>query len=201
MSSYMVVAAATEALRRILWAEFEADPVIRSIVTAEAAIVFRNPTETLRDSANRLSIWLYQVTENIHLKNQPPIRANGPETLRQPPLVLNMSYLITPFAPDPSGEGDHILLGKSMQVLYDNSIIVLRDPVSGIFEELRIVLCNLSLEELTRIWEALRESYHLSVCYQVRVTRVDSQRVASNARIVDTNLGFGADPALIGRLA
>jgi len=183
VSSYAVVAAVSEALRRILWEEFEKDGVIQPIVGSELAIVFRNPTETARDSANRLSLWLHHITENEFLKNQPMERGPTYDTLRFPPLALNFSYLVTPFAP--SGEADHLLLGKTMQVLYDNAVILLRDETSDIGEELRIIFNRLSLEELTRIWEALREPYRLSLCYQVRVTRIDSQRLTRQARVID----------------
>jgi len=188
----MVIAAVSEALRRVLWEAFEADVVIRPIVGSEAAIVFRNPTETIRDSANRLSVWLYQITENEFVKNQPPVRANGPENIQNPPLALNLFYLVTPFAP--SGEADHLLLGKTMQVMYDNAILFLSDPVSSIHEELRIIFCRLSLEELTRIWEALKEPYRLSICYQVRVTRVESLRQSGKARVINRFAGFGDIP-------
>jgi hypothetical protein len=103
---------------------------------------------------------------------------------------------VTPFAP--TREADHLLLGKTMQVLYDNAVAVLRDPVADIAEELRTVLSRLSLEELTRVWEALRESYRLSVAYQVRVTHVDSLRLTSGARIVEGSLGYGDVPEAVG---
>ena len=188
MSDYTVVAQVSDALRRILWAEFSADKTTLQIVGAEAAVVLRNPTETARDSANRLSLWLYQMTENEFMKNQPPLRGEDPQLTHFPPLALNFYYLITPFAT--SGEGDHLLLGKTMQVLYDNSTLLLRDPTNNIAEELRIILCNLSLEQLTRIWEALQQPYRLSVCYQVRVSRVDSRRTNTTARVIDRNLAL-----------
>ncbi|HWX30114.1 MAG TPA: DUF4255 domain-containing protein [Steroidobacteraceae bacterium] len=188
MSSYLVIAAVSEALRRVLWSEFEPDAVIRPIVGSEAAIVFRNPTETARDAANRLSLWLYHINENEFLKNQALARGNGPETQQFPPLALNLFYLITPFAP--SGEADHMLLGKTMQVLYDNATILLSDPANNVFEELRVVLCNLPLDQLSRVWDALREPYRLSICYEIRVTRVNSQRMIANARVVERNAGF-----------
>jgi hypothetical protein len=188
MSSYMVVAAVSEALRRILWEAFNPDAVVGPIVGSESAIVFKNPTETTRDSANRLSLWLYQITENEFMKNQPMLRSNGDNTSQFPPMALNLYYLVTPFAP--SGESDHLLLGKTMQVMYDNAIVLLRDTVSDIAEELRIIFCRLSLEELTRIWEALREPYRLSVCYQVRVTRIDSLRTPTTARVIELTTGY-----------
>ena len=185
----MVVAAVSEALRRILWEEFDADNVIRPIVGSESAIVFKNPTETAQDPANRLSLWLYHITENEFVKNQPMFRGNGRGEAHFPALALNLFYLLTPFAP--SGESDHLLLGKAMQVMYDSATVLLRDTSEDIAEELRVILCRLTLEELTRIWEALREPYRLSVCYQVRVMRVDSQRVSQHVRVFDRTAEFG----------
>jgi len=191
MSDYGVLAAVSGALRELLWEAYDPDPVINPIVGSEAGIVFSNPTVAAKDSANRLSLWLYQVTENEFLKNEPPERVNG-DTLRFTPLPLNLSYLLTPMTS--SGEADHLLLGKSMQVLYDNAIVLLRDPVSNVFEELRIVFARLTLEELTRIWESLQEPYRLSVAYQVRVTRIDSLREQDARRVVDRSTGYGPVP-------
>jgi hypothetical protein len=190
----MVIRAVSEALRRILWEQFQPDNQIQPIVVSEAAIVFRNPTETARDSANRLSLWLYQITENEFMKNQPMVPSNGQDRLQFPSLHLNFFYLVTPFAP--TGEGDHMLLGKTMQVLYDNATVFLRDRDNDIAEELRIILCRLTLEELTRIWDALREPYRLSVCYQVRVTSIDSQRIPGHARVIERIAGFGQQPTI-----
>jgi hypothetical protein len=71
----MVVAAVSEALQRILWDAFDADTIIRPSVGSESAVVFSNPTKTARDSANRLSLWLYPITENECTKNQPMLRS------------------------------------------------------------------------------------------------------------------------------
>ncbi|HVQ35985.1 MAG TPA: Pvc16 family protein, partial [Pyrinomonadaceae bacterium] len=108
MSDYLVLDAVSKAMRRILWDAFDADGVVRPIVGSESAIVFTNPTETARDSGNRLSLWLYQITENEHVKNQPPFRArvqpvlqpgeNPREAFQFPPMALNLFFLVTPFA-------------------------------------------------------------------------------------------------------
>jgi hypothetical protein len=193
----MVLSRVSEALRRLLWTAFDGDAVIQPIVGSEAAIVFANPTETARDSANRLSIWLYQITENEFLKNQPPGRTNGHTSAQEMPLALNLHYLVTPFAA--TSEADHRLLGLTMQTLYDNAILPLRDPVEDISEDLRLVLCRLSLEELTRIWEALREPYRLSVCYMVRVTRIDARRTAQRARVLESNTDIARPPEAVTR--
>jgi hypothetical protein len=199
LSDYTVVAQVSEALRLILWKAFSADPTTLQIVGAESAIALRNPTETARDSANRLSLWLYQISENEFLKNQPAARTAQPQVESFPPLALNFNYLITPFAT--SGDGDHLLLGKTMQVLYDNATILLRDPANNIAEELRVIMCNLNLEQLTRIWEALQQPYRLSICYQIRVTQIDSRRASTNARIIDRSTLTSSGVPQIGSAA
>lgn len=180
----------SETIRSILWQAFDADPLIRAIVPAETAIVFSNPTETARDPANRLSLWLYQVTENEFVKNQPMVRTNG--DLRFPPLALDFHYLVTPFGP--SATADQLILGRAMQVLYDNAKTLLIDPANEVWEELHIILGRLSIEELAQLWEALIEPYRLSVCYTVRVTRLDSERPVVAERVVERSAQYGELP-------
>ena len=209
MSSHEVISAVSIALRDILWERYDADPAIGPLFPSQAAsIVFDNPTETAQAGVGRLSLWLYQVAENEHLKNQPPVRLPpgpaGDAAQATTPLAMDLYYLVTPFltsAPDsPTIVSDHLLLGLTMQALYDNSIVVLRDPARDVAEELRIVLCRLTLEELTRVWHALREPYRLSVCYQVRVVQIESRRTIPGARVVERVAGFGNEPAMLQAL-
>lgn len=197
MSNYSVIYQVSKKLKQVLWDAFQQEPEIRSIVgTSDAAIVFLHPSAAARNSSNRLSLWLYQVTENEFVKNQPLQQAtNGNSKAQLPPLALNLFYLITPFGAasdtDPTaGEADLRLLGKTMQVLYDNAIIYLGDAPNNIAEELRVVLSQLTLEEQTRVWEALQEPYRLSVNYQVRVIHLDSQRSVSLARVAERTVGL-----------
>jgi hypothetical protein len=193
MSTYGVIRSVSGALRRILWEDFNADPQIGPIVGSEQAIVFSNPTETAGHPADRLSLWLYRITENEFVKNQPAGRANGAATVRFAPLALDLHYLVTPFAG--SGELDHLLLGKTLHVLYDNASVVLRIPAEGIAQELRIVLARRSLEEISRIWEALQEAYRLSVAYEVSVSELDSERTVGRGRVIDRIAGLTDDIA------
>jgi hypothetical protein len=196
MSNYSVIFQVSKRLKDVIWTAFQADQEIKGLVgTSDAAIVFLHPSAAARNASNRLSLWLYQVTENEFVKNQPPQPVNGNNRAQAPPLALNLFYLITPFGAasdtDPAaGESDLRLLGKTMQVLYDNAIIYLRDAQDNVAEELRVILSQLTLEEQTRIWEALQEPYRLSVCYQVRVIHVDSQRIVNLARVAERSAGF-----------
>jgi hypothetical protein len=197
MSSFTVFSAVSKALRSVLWDAISQEAPLQSVVPNEAAIVFLNPTDTARDSSNRLSIWLYQVTENEFLRNAPPVRvdrSNPPAAggrdhrLAPPPLSVNLHFLVTPFGETP--EGNLLLLGKVMEVFYDNANIIMVDENDNVFEELRIMISRLTLEELSRVWEALIEPYRLSVCYEVRVMDIDSRRVMSGARIVNVEHGY-----------
>lgn len=209
MSSHEVISAVSISLRDILWERYANDPAVNPLFPSQAAsIVFDNPTETARQGVGRLSLWLYQVAENEHLKNQAPIRlapgAAGNAAQAMTPLATDLYYLVTPFLPSgPDSQtivSDHLLLGLTMQALYDNSIVVLRDPARNVAEELRIVLCRLTLEELTRVWHALREPYRLSVCYQVRVVQIESRRVIPGARVIERITGYGDEPAALRAL-
>ncbi len=183
MNSYKIIRETSKALRTILWRAFENDSEIRALLDTEADIVFKNPTETAQDSTRRLSIWLYHLCEDEHTKNRPPVRAEGndPTLTHRPPLALNLSYLITPFTL--SYEADMLLLGRTMQLLYDNATFLLRHNDEGIAQELRLIFNNHTLADIAQIWAALREPYHLSVCYQVRVARIASERQTKQERV------------------
>ncbi len=195
MSSFRVLAVASEGLRRLLWNSIGSDPVTQPLVGTEDAIVFLNPAATAQDSQRRLSLWLYHVSEDEHVKNTPAVRlADG--TFRMPPLVLYLFFLLTPFAA--SGEADHLLLGKAMQTFHDTATAQIVDPAAGVHEELRITLFRRSLDEISQVWQALRESYRLSVCYQVKVTHVDSARVDRSAPVIDVSGAWTPQPDLAG---
>lgn len=178
MSSYQVLSSVSNTLQSVLWRAFREDSTID--VMAQEAIVFDSPTETAKNSSNRLSVWLYHLTEDEFVSNQPRIRTGSAESQR-PALALNLYYLVTPFAT--SGPGNLLLLGKTMQVLNDNNILMLQDRSQGIAEELRIIFNQGTIEDLSRIWSALREPYRLSVCYQIRTVRIDSQDFSRSAPI------------------
>ena len=122
----------------------------------------------------KLNLFLYQVMENPFAKNQQWL---SPSTGVQeyPPLAVNLHYLLTPYAKDPISA--HQVLSHAMAILYDNAIVPgpqLSGALSTTVEQLAIVLCPMTLEELTRIWNALQTPYRLSVCYEVRIPLIRS---------------------------
>src|SRR5437879_9197775 len=97
------------------------------------------------------------------MKNRFPLEGTGGKS-RKPPLTLDLYYLLTPLVGTPREQ--QIVLGKTMQVLYDRAILESPDLPGSLGdsgEEIRLILNPVSLEELTRVWQALEISYRLSV--------------------------------------
>ncbi|WP_433830945.1 DUF4255 domain-containing protein [Actinoplanes sp. CA-015351] len=191
MSGYRVLDAASEGLRRLLWNSLKDDQALKDLVGTEDGIVFLNPTQTAEQSDRRLSLWLYHVAEDEHLKNTPAVRLTD-GTFRMTPLAVDLYYLLTPFAL--SGQGNHQLLGRSMQTFHDNGIVRITDgQPGGVNEQLRISLYRRSLDEISQVWQALREPYRLSVCYQVKVTRLDSERTDDSVPVIEVSAAWDPD--------
>jgi hypothetical protein len=153
-------------------------------------------TETQEDA--RLNLFLYRVTENGYLQNQEIPGRGTPSAYGHPPLSLNLHYLVTPYgnaadAAEASLFDDSIaqfLLGSAMRVLHDVPIItdklLTQRPVSGRtilheslrheFEQVKLTLEPLTLEDVTKVWTALSLRYRLSAAYVVNVVQIESRR-------------------------
>jgi hypothetical protein len=191
VSRYSIISEVSSLLRRTLWEGFENDNALTpQHIPNEQSIVLMNPADAAQETNHRISFWLYQVQENEHLRNAPPVRIpNDDNTLRFPALAINLFYLLTPSTN--SVEGDQLVLGRSMQIFHDNAILLLESAEEpGVNEELRISMCQRDLRELAEVWEALQQPYRLSVCYEVRVPRIDSMRTERTGRIGERAFDF-----------
>jgi hypothetical protein len=135
------------------------------------------------------------IAENEFIKNAPPQRV-ADDTEQFPPLALDLYYLLTPFGP--SGEADLLILGRAMQALYDSARTTLINTSVSVAENLSINLFRRTLDELSRVWEALQEPYRLSVCYQVRITRIDSTITTTGSPVLEMTSDYTQDPAAAG---
>jgi hypothetical protein len=131
----------------------------------------------------KVNLFLFRVTENPYAKNQgwQPVGTDG---LRYPPLVLNLSYVLTPYAENKLDE--QRVFGEAMRVLYENAVIpaaALKGGLENTAEELKVDLCSLSLEQTTQVWNALAQPYRLSACYEVRMVQIDSLTEQPTTRV------------------
>jgi Pvc16 N-terminal domain len=183
VSSYKVILEVSKLLQATLWNGFASDNALTQYVASQDAIVLVNPADAASQGNYKVSLWLYQVQQNEFLRNQPPLRVpQRDDEIQFQPLVLNLYYLLTPSTE--SVEGDQMVLGRSMQIFNDNAILLLQsqeDP--GVSQELRLSMCQRDLRELAEVWEALQQPYRLSVCYEIRVTQIESARRERTGRV------------------
>ena len=192
MSDYTVIAEVGESLVSVLWEEIRQDPVVNTLIDSQQRISLESPFDLRESHDVRLSIYLYRINEDAYAKNQFTVPGNGARQ-RQPPLTLDLSYLVTPLVGSPREQ--QIILGKVMQIFYDRAILAgaeLVGSLSNSEQGVRVVLNPVSLEETSRVWQALEMSYRLSICYVVRVAMVDSMRERLTQPVVRSNAEYGA---------
>lgn len=181
MSDFQVLQDISLHLRQVLFNGLTGNDVASGAFTAVKNISLASPARIADKSAPGaaealLSLYLYQVTPNPHLNNQPLIPA-GPGQQHHPPLTLDLHYLLTPLLTAP--EDNLVVLGRAMQMLEANPVVranFLDSRLRPKRPEARLTINPVTLEELTRIWNAFNQPYRLSVCYQVRGIAVDSAR-------------------------
>lgn len=125
----------------------------------------------------RITIFLFETVEDASARNRPAVVKNVPPKLQtqKPPMALLLRYMLTPWSGDRLT--DHRLLGRAMQVLYDDAVLSgpqLQGPLAGTDQALKVSLSPLTIEERARVWYAIQKPYRLSVTYEVRVVNLDS---------------------------
>jgi hypothetical protein len=154
-------------------------------------VTLNNPEELSETDKEGVSIWLYLVERDGETLNQPPRRIAADRMLRRP-LPLRLHYLITPqvnhLLRDKGSELEQLILGKILQIFHDEASLSgahLVDTLSGQPLEFFVRLEPLSLEQITRVWEALDRPYQLCVSYEVSVVPIDSAAEATVGMPVD----------------
>lgn len=129
--------------------------------------------------AQGISIFLYRVYPNNCYRTPPGRLSENGNRLRGG-LPLDLHMLLTAWAPSASLQ--YALLGWAMRVLEDNPILpagLLNARIPGVFrndETVEITLCELTNEDLFRIWETVTENkYQVSVPYVARYVTIESR--------------------------
>lgn len=167
MSEGVVIETISEIMLSLLEREIEKPPSGKFSVTLKSLV------EEMEDEDTQgINLFLYRISENAELRNQPFIRERN-NSLRYPPLFLNLHYLITPYAK--TQKDIHRIMTETMRVFHDYSEqdLSIGDKTA---HQLRIVLESLSIEDIFKIWRALNRPYRLSVSYCVQVARIESSR-------------------------
>lgn len=186
MSDFAAIRAVSESLR--LWIESQ-------ITLAGVTVSEQSPKQMVTAGVDGISVWLYRVTRNEFVLNNPPTRP-APNQISKRSFPVNLHYLISFFMQDVRDE--QLLLGRIIQLFNDQPVLRgsdLAGSLMGEDSEFRIHFETLTLEELSRIWYALQEPYRTSVSYLIEIVHIESlldptlsppvlQRQATTAQIV-----------------
>jgi Pvc16 N-terminal domain len=159
------------------------------------------------EKKSRLNLFMYQVTPNSGWRNVglPSRNADG-DPLTNPPLALDLHYLLTAY-----GAGEfhgEILLGYGMQLLHENPVLpreAIRrslappSPVANVgdlppelqalfaselaeqVEQIKISPASLTTEEVSRMWSAFQAKYRPTAVYQTSVVLIEGRRSTKSA--------------------
>ena len=119
-----------------------------------------------------VSIFLHRITINENFRGASRLQ-DAPT--RQPAAFLDLHYLLTYWGT--SAQAEQTILGWTIQQLQSSPIldssILTADGAWSATESVQLVMADLSLEDILRIWDALGPKYRLSVAYLARVVRID----------------------------
>jgi hypothetical protein len=145
-------------------------------------------------SPDRINLFLFQATENQGWRNValPSRNAEG-DRINNPPLALDLSYLLTAYGSGPLHA--EALLGLAMFVLHEMPVLT-RDAIRAVtvappqppllaglqaseladqIEQIKVVPQVMSVEEISKIWSALQSQYRPTAVYKATVVLVESQ--------------------------
>ncbi|MGH7516502.1 MAG: DUF4255 domain-containing protein [Gemmatimonadales bacterium] len=204
MSNFLAIGGVSGSLQALLRDRME---LPQGMVRADLQVTVSlpQPEDAQAAEAPRVNLFLYRVSENGALKNQMIPGQGHPSEYGHPPLSLVLHYLITAYgATDDNGVLNetraHFLLGSAMRVLHDYPVItdklvtiqlppgqtILHQSLRGEFEQVKLCLDPISLEDLSKVWTALTRPYRLSAAYSVSVVQIESRRLKTLAAPVET---------------
>ncbi len=158
------------------------------------------------NTTTQLNLFMYRITPNTGWSNTGyPSRNGKGEILNNPPLALDLHYLLTAF-----GESElhsEILLGYGMQILHENPVLVrsaIRTSLSAAtaenpggrlpanllslatselaeqIEQIKITNENINLEDMSKLWTAFQTRYRPCSGYLATVVLIESNRTTNS---------------------
>jgi hypothetical protein len=196
MSNPFAIAGVTAVLMDMLHNSYSGwGPTIPS-VSAIAPDLVKDGSASGSDASLQLNLFMHQVTYNAAWRNvgQPSVAPDGSTRLSNPPLALDLHYLLTAYAShDCEAEA---LLGFAIQLLHQTPVIPRgqianglnklpsANPISGHLaasgladqiEMIKITPATLGREELAWLWTALKADYRPTFPFQVSVVLIEPQ--------------------------
>lgn len=165
---------------------------LRDTQSCEFRLLSSGEMASLGNNINTtLSLYLYRVTVNEHLRHTSRQRTPSPYDI---PLSVDLHYLMTVWAD--SALTEQLILAWAMRQLYMFPVLD-RSALSpeanwDIEDQIQVILAELNTEDLMRIWDALDPAYRLSVSYVARVVRIDVDPPPDSRPVVATRYTYMA---------
>lgn len=201
MANALAIAATTAVLKSLLENELVRQGVASRLDSPDITVLPPNPETGAGNTGggDRLNLFLMYTTPNLGWRNtELPSRNGRGDRQRQPPLALDLHYLVTAYSESPLHA--EVLLGVAMQFLHEYPILTREtirstlealssDPmVAGDIEEvlsttgladqveqLRITPTPMMTEEISRLWSAIQTPYAPSMAYHVSLVLIERQ--------------------------
>lgn len=194
MSSALAIPGVTAVLRHFLNNVYNnVSSVLGSVtVSAKAPDIIQAEVGTGQTRTLLVNLFLHQVTPNAAWRNigLPSLAADGGTVLKNPPLALDLHYLLTAYAFEDSHA--EALLGYAVSFLHDNPVLARAQitaaltalpanafcdglRLSGLanqIEMIKITPAPLGREEMAWIWTALKADYRPTFPFQVSVVLI-----------------------------
>lgn len=185
MADYSMIADVGASLLKLL-----RENMVPSMVPHPEHIGLASPAE--RGDVN-LGLFLYNIDE-AGGHRETGMRSRGPNAQQFPPLAVNLRYLLTAYSnADPQSRAveEGRLLGRAMQVFYDNSVLrsaYLEGSLAEGAEEPKIFLETITSRAMSDIWTFRDVPYKLSVGYLVGPVELESTRVRTTKRVKEREI-------------
>lgn len=146
----------------------------------------------LQDNSATCALYLYRVTHNEHVRNTPPVAPSRP-------LPVDLHFLFSVWMD--SALQEHTVLGWLLRELarypvLDSSLLGTGAGfVPG--ERLLLVPAELSLDDISKLWQMLNAPYRPSLTYIVRNVQIGPQTLEDAAPVVATRLEYRDDVAAL----
>ncbi|MCI0397883.1 MAG: DUF4255 domain-containing protein [Chloroflexi bacterium] len=192
MSNEFAIAAVTRTLRNLLNQIISADfSGLPADTTPSAEIMVTTlPLDKVRDNGtenkNQINLFLYHTAPNTAWRNMDiPGRVRPGETA-QPPLALNLYYLVTAYGENNNELVGHLLLGTAMAILHDHAVLgraeietaLALSDVHKQVERVRLTPQSIPIDEVSKLWTGFQAEYRLSAAYEASVVLIESKRPA-----------------------
>jgi hypothetical protein len=190
MSNTLAISAVTLTLRHLIDAALqEAVPATTPAEVAPTGSiqVTTLPLDKARDkdaNGNQVNLFLYLTALDPAWRNQDLPRQARPGEISNPPLALDLYYLLTAYAENNNELISQFLLSRAMRAMHDSPLLMPADLSSALaasdlhdqVERVRTTPQPLSLEEMSKLWMTFQTQYRLSTAYQVSVVLIESTR-------------------------